>query len=516
MSEHPHSIGWFSKERKEIFNFVRRLKISIEAKKRLLLVIAQVKAGKKEIVECIKLEYPDCKACYLTSLNRKDVKNQQVELARYGIETYVVNSEAIIEQIIEDVNDNLKKGYKTIFFWDECDYGSAKNQKLNKLFAPFIDTDQIIHVLISATPQETLFSSLIERPDFTSLTFVPPEEYKGAQYFLDANLVFTPKPFLQKVADTTELQFSPHAFEVMRESYTISRNIGATRVTGKLFSLINTTDLERSLTLHFYEGFQGRPFKVQLIDATSSLNWEDPIIRRGYTCQPLEYNWLFIFNQTCTRGTDLKGWHPNIAFWHDARSCSSCNLNTLLQAILRPAHYSNCYMSKKIVDGKEYSASSTPQAIRLYVDKAAVKAATGDYTDYGKAKGKAPTRTTVPRISAKYESYESTNYELLKPHFDTIKQTFPPITSFPKKGDFYTPLQKLGINAVDRALDVWPYDNAKNLKCQLNRLHQYYIIPSYKDLDRPDSLVWVITRKLTDQVKGKMPFKATMKSMYEN
>ena len=518
MNDHPHNLAWFAKHRKEIYSFVRPLRISIEAKKRILLIVAEVKAGKKEIVECIKQDYPSLKAYYITSLNRKDVKNQQIELAQYDIETYVVNTDGIVEKIIEEIQEYIKKGTKVILFWDECDYGSGKNQKLNKLFQPFIDTPEIIHILISATPQETLFSSLTQRPDFAMLTFTPPEEYKGARYFLENNLIFTPKPFLMKVSDTSnELSFSAHGFEVIRDSFTSNRNIGAVRITGKLFALIAVPDLERIVNRHFEGSFQGRPFKIQLIDATSGMNWEDSIIRRGYTCQPLEYNWIFMFNQTCTRGTDLKGWHPNIAFWHDARPCCSCNLNTLLQAILRPAHYSSCYMTKKIVDGKEEeTATPTPQAIRLYVDKPAVKAATGDYTDYGKAKGKAPTRTVRPRTSAEYESHEATEYSSLKPHFDKISQPFPSIDEFPKSGLFYKPLKTLGINKEDRKRELWDYDAAKKLKLQQNRTEHYYIIPSYRDIALHTTLVWIITRKLTKQEKEKTKaFKATNKSMYE-
>ena len=515
MSDHPHTMSWFSKERKEIVSFVKKLKVSMEAKKRLLLVIAQVKAGKKEIVECIKLEYPDFKAYYITSLNRKDVKNQQEELAKYEIETYVVNSDGVIDDIIEEVNEYVKKGTTVIFFWDECDYGSGKTQKLNRLFAPFMDTKQIIHILISATPQETLFSSLIQRSDFATLTFTPPDEYKGAQYFLENNLVFIPKPFLQKSSDIVPtLTFTAHAFEVIRSSFTPQRNIGAIRITGRALTLdiirAQLTKLEGDVNRHFNGGMHGRSFSIKVIDAKDGLNWEDPLECHTYKTYPR--NWLFMFNQTCTRGTDLKGWHTNIAFWHDARSCSSCNLNTLLQAILRPAHYSSCYMSNEAIP------TATAQAIRLYVDKPAVKAATGDYTEYGKAKGKAPTRTTVPRVSAEYETHEATVYDSLKPYFTTISQVFPSIESFPKKGEFYTPGQTLGINEEDRSRDVWDYTSAKKLKFQQNRLHHYYIIPSYKDLTNANSLVWVITRKLTSQEKGKDAknvFKATHKSMYE-
>ena len=516
--EHPHPKGWFSQNRKEICTFTNDVKRLIHVNKRIILVVAPVKAGKREITECVKLEYPDYAAYYLTSLARKDVKKQQVELSKYGIETYIPRDNNI-EDIIEDILQHIRTGKKVLIFWDECDYGSGRNQKLSRIFTEFVDAPEIVHLLISATPEETLFSSLADRPDFKEIHFTPPKEYNGAKYFLDNNLVVIPKPFLEKLSKTTaDISFTAHAFEVMRESYTLTRNIGCVRVTDRSITtdmiLAKKNDLERVLNQHFNGNYHRRPFEIGVIDANNEMKWECPITCRGYTCAPLEKNYLFIINQTCTRGTDLKGWHANLAFWHDARSCKRTNLNTLLQAILRPSHYSNCYITKRVENSKEIEVP-TSQPIRLYVDKAAVKAATGDYTDYKKENGKAPTRTTKSRNNAEYESHESAVYEELKAHFDAISQPFPLKDSFPMQGNYYMPGKTLGINEDDRNRQIWEYEHAKRLKFQENRSSHYYIIPSYRDVRDTTTLVWVITRKLTKQVSAKKGiFKATEKSMY--
>lgn len=518
MSEHPHNREWFISKRKEIHTFVSKIDESIENGKRIILAEAEVKAGKKEIVECIKTENPDIKGYYITSLNRKDVKNQKDELALYGIETFVVNNDSVISKIITDVTEHIKKGKKVYFFFDECDYGSGKNQKIAGVFTVFMNTPEVIHILISATAQETLFASIADRSDFETLKFIPPTTYKGAKYFLENDLVYTPKPFILK-QPSSELTITPHAYDVMRESFTETRNIGGIRITGKGYTtetiLTCVRQLEKMVNRHFDGGYHGRPFKIKVIDSNNEFNWEDSITRRGYTCQPLEANWLFIFNQTCTRGTDLKDWHPNLAFWHDARPCNSCNLNTLLQAILRPSHYSACYTKNMVVNGKP-QIINIHQPIRLYVDKAAVKAATGDFTDYKKAKGKAPTRTIKTRNNAEYETHEDDNYESLKKYFSEINQPFPPLSTFPKNGEFYKSSKSLGINEEDRNREIWDYDNAKRLKFQENRRHHYYIIPAYRNLTEFRSLVWIITRKLSKQDAEKLKtFKATSKSMYE-
>jgi hypothetical protein len=519
--EDPLPKGWFRQHRKEIYKFAEDVKKTEQSGKRIMLVVAPVKAGKKEITECVKLEYPDYKAYYLTSLSRKDVKQQQNTLSKYGIETHVPRDNNI-DEINEEILKHIEEGKRVLIFWDECDYGSGTTQKLSRIFKEFVDTPEIVHLLISATPEETLFSSLADRSDFKQLHFTPPKEYNGAKYFLENNLVDIPKPFLEKLSKTTaDISFTVHALEVMRKSYTPTRNIGCVRVTGKTITtvmiLAKLAELERVLNQHFNGNYHGRPFKIEVFDANNEMKWEHRITCRGYTCAPLQYNYLFIINQTCTRGTDLKGWHANLAFWHDARSCKSSNLNTLLQAILRPSHYSSCYMTKVIENDKEVE-KPTSQPIRLYVDKAAVKAATGDYTDYKKENGKAPTRTTKSRNNAEYESHESANYEDLKVYFDAIKPTpqpFPLKDSFPMQGNYYMPGKTLGINEDDRNRQIWEYEHAKRLKFQENRSSHYYIIPSYRDVRDTTTLVWVITRKLTKQASAKKGiFKATEKSMY--
>jgi hypothetical protein len=85
--------------------------------------------------------------------------------------------------------------------------------------------------------------------------------------------------------------------------------------------------------------------------------------------------------QTCTRGTDLKGWHAALAFWHDERVSDNVSLNTMIQAVLRPCHYSTDY-------------GGTPQRVRLYVDRRVVQMAADDNMEtYLAAGGKVPART---------------------------------------------------------------------------------------------------------------------------
>jgi len=515
---HPRTEAWFETNRPEIYDYCINYFIpAIINGKRFILTVADVKAGKREIVECcmviLNRMFPNkYKAYYLTSLNRKDVQAQKHELEKYGIDTYVVNSDSIVAEIKKDIDNAVASGKKVIKFLDECDYGTGTNQKMGPLFHYFIENSSVIENLISATAEETLFSSIASRPDFILLKFTPPKEYCGAKYFLANQLIYEPKPFFQK-DDYNQLTFTAHAVEVMRESYIGERNIGGVRVTGRGITtdlvLAQQARLEDELNRLHPES--SRPFKIKVIDGHRPFEWENEETCIGYVKGNKRY--MFVFNQTCTRGTDLKGWHPALAFWHDSRHCSKCNLNTLLQAILRPSHYSSCY--------KDASGNPTPQKIRMYVSRAAVMAATGDYSLYTEEKGKAPTRTVRTRDSANYEIHgvdESiTEYSSLKVYFDAIQQEFPPLSSFTKERNFYCTPVAIGMTAEERQIKVWDFDRVKNqLKAQFNRRQMFVTIPCYMNTGDDSTLRWIIVRKLSKQEeKKKGSFKASAKSMYE-
>lgn len=396
---HPHNSEWFRVNRSSIYTFVdEKLRgVVIDGTGRNVLVKAPVKSGKREHVECIAVRFPDAAVFYVTSLDRKDVARQKAELALYGVDTHLINSEQKALTAILAINRELAAERRVILCFDECDYGSGSEQKMASMYHEFVDDERVIKLYYSASAHETEASKLRDRDDYAALTYVPPPEYCGAEYFLDEGLVAEDVDSFFEKDEDENICITEHAKLVVRESIKPDRHIGVVRV-GRGFSTRNfknrllKADIQAQLQTAMGDG---REWRIVPVDEKNSHDWEDADTARRYT-NDREVNYLFIIVQTCTRGTDLKGWHHRLAFWHDARSKRKSNLNTLLQAFLRPCHYSSSY-------------GGVPQPIRLYVDYVVVEMAAYDNLPaYLAAGGKPPARTTRARGGPDYLLSEET------------------------------------------------------------------------------------------------------------
>lgn len=374
--DHPHPAAWFEGYRREIFDFVGTILSLLSEGKRHILVKAPVKSGKREIVECISALMTQHAVKYITALNRVDVKTQKAELELYGIVTHVITAGDGLAAAVTDVSSALASGQDVICCFDECDYGAGKNQKMSAIYSKVIDDVSVVKIYFSATGQETEASNVTTRADYAAITYVPPPSYHGAKYFLEAGLVFNPAPFFED--DQGTLDISAHGIKVIQESIKFDRHIGVVR-TPRAIRVVRFKDVHvrKALEKKLQSAIPGgKKWEIIPVDEKDSHDWESTKTQRGYVLDT-ETNYLFVIHQTCTRGTDLKGWHRTLAFWHDQRMGEKVNLNTMIQAILRPSHYGD------------------PQAIRMYVDERAlmVEAGTMDVVEYLEGGGKAPTRT---------------------------------------------------------------------------------------------------------------------------
>jgi hypothetical protein len=225
--------------------------------------------------------------------------------------------------------------------------------------------------------------------------YEPPAEYCGARFFREAGLVFKPTEFLE-VDEDGDVTLTDHAKDVIRESITLDRHIGVLRTGRKVpTSLLRSKKMQKAIETQLQTLTEKR-WELVVVDQKSPFNWEST--RDQLMTLDTKTNYLIVVMQTCTRGTDLKGWHHKIAFWHDARACDNVNLNTLLQAI-RVCHYSTDYPNGEFNPGGE--GTPTPQRIRLYMDPRIVKMADDDDLEaYLSAGGKPPTRTKKGRRPA--------------------------------------------------------------------------------------------------------------------
>jgi hypothetical protein len=380
MNSHPLSREWFVESTPTVAEFVGQILAQVAAGKRHILVKAPVKSGKKVITEFIAMSFSDRRTKYITSLNRKDVKTQKAELEKYGISCFCTSGADIVSAAIADVRFDIKGKRQVVCCFDECDYGSASRQLLASLYEAVLDELRVVNIYFSATSHETAASNLTTRADFVALTYTPPSEYCGARYFLDNELVFDPLPFFDD--EDGCIRVTKHGICVIRDSITPDRHIAVVRVTRAFpTARFKDEDVKAAIAAQLMtEVPGGKPWDIHAIDNASPFNWEDRITMRGYTGDD-EVNHLFVIHQTCTRGTDLKGWHHKLAFWHDQRGSEAVSLNTMIQAALRPCHYSSNY-------------GGVPQRVRLYVDRRIVKMAADDnMEEYLAASGKAPART---------------------------------------------------------------------------------------------------------------------------
>ena len=184
MDRHPRSLDWFSTNRNSIYIFIStNLRPAIDDNCRHILIKAPVKSGKREHVECNTRVFPNASVFYVTSLDRKDVVRQKAELEQYNVYTHLINSVGAAERCILAVKTELAHERMVIICFDECDYGSGSEQKMASLYREFVDDNRVVKLYYSASAHETEASSLRDRDDFTALTYVPPPEYCGAEYF---------------------------------------------------------------------------------------------------------------------------------------------------------------------------------------------------------------------------------------------------------------------------------------------------------------------------------------------
>jgi len=377
-ASHPHRAIWFSIHRCEIVNFVNNdIVPNIQAGKRHLAIKAPVKSGKREIVEYLKIRCNELgmkhSVKYITALNRRDVKSQKVELEKYGIDTHCISGKTPCDEAIM----SIELSECSISCMDECDYGSGSRQRMAPLFTKLMDIVPHVFLYFSATIEETLASTIKNRPDFYQMRYTPPPTYRGAEWFYEKDLVFEAFPFFEK-DDGGNILFTEHAKNVIRESMKPGRNVGVVRVssgihTRSFYPDVVRNDLQKKLNL-LVPG--AKPWKIVVGDEKHIIEWESEETGGGHVNNK-NWQYLIVICQTCTRGTDLKQWHKGLAFWHDSRQANKSNANTLAQAVLRVSHY-----------GEE------GHPIRLYADERLIKYVIDDDFDaYAASGGKAPTRT---------------------------------------------------------------------------------------------------------------------------
>jgi len=354
-------------------------------------VKAEEKTGKRVIMEAIHLitiinhGFPILtsksppRSVYVTALNRKDTKDQfREQRDDFGILSIVATCAGeLIGEIIKLLRDPSHDGVIYIHL-DECDYGTGCDQSLSKLwFADElnlpINKNRIKYVTYSATPEELEYSKTGKSGLWDIHTFTPSQDYIGAQWYLDNDLVFNPKVFFDGVSD-----FSKQGIKLIkgvndncasiRDISQRMRNVIVVRDTGKgHLNLIRQAreklEEKYSCEIHIFDQNNGFDWGEEFAWAELGRKekFDENLMITGYNFKAI----VIFISQICTRSTELCTLgHRKIAIWHDTRMLDDKNAyNTISQAIGRVKHYTQ--------PGKQ------PNRIKLYCDIKVLKRTIG-------------------------------------------------------------------------------------------------------------------------------------------
>lgn len=298
-----------------------------------IIAEAPVKCGKKNMVEYYASKNistdTEEKHIFLTVLDRKDIKIQQSELELYGIKPFVVSRNTIKNNCLQQLDEYALKFKKIVAHVDESDFGTGDEQLLSQVYEKLLDVGAKI-ILYSATNEEAILSDTGINSDVVE--FVPPNNYRGASWYLDNNLVFEPKPFVSK-----DFEITQHGIELCENFSKSNKTFGILRV-----PVLEKTETEKdrkkllekqNKQRKSFASFLNKKFgiHVRFIDKDNAFDWS-----KDGDHETLSGKWILVITQTCTRSTEV-GFHDRIDFWHDYRETSS--YGTLNQAYLRVAHY---------------------------------------------------------------------------------------------------------------------------------------------------------------------------------
>lgn len=353
---------------------------------------AEEKTGKRVIMEAIHLitiinhgcsvlaSKTPPRSVYVTALNRKDTKDQFREQEdEFGILSIVATRTGdLVGEIIKLLKDNSHDGVIYIHL-DECDYGTGREQSLSKLwFAEELNLpkhkNRIKYITYSATPEELDFSSTMKNDLWDCHIFKPSENYKGAEWYLDNELVFKPEVFFDGKSDFTEQgvelikQVNDKCTSSEKPDEERMRNVIVVRDTGKnnlnlIREVKENLETKYSCEIHIFD--QSNGFYWGEKEAWGGLGMteklDENLLHKGYSFKTT----VIFISGICTRSTELCPLgHKKIAIWHDSRMLDDKKAyNTISQAIGRVKHYTQ--------------PGQKPNLIKLYCDENVLKMTIG-------------------------------------------------------------------------------------------------------------------------------------------
>jgi hypothetical protein len=199
MLDHPFSVGTFSTERPEQFNFVMKELRQVQK----AIISMPVKSGKRIVVECEAAidrgnASPNVQHIFATSFNRKDCIEQMQEMALYGIKVFCGKDLYDLPHFVAQL---LVKNEIPVIHFDESDFGTGDIQIASKIFKDLLNLDNngwdnIGIRAYSATNEEAIYSEFADL--CAKLEINLPTSFRHAPWFLAQNMVEEANEFWSK------------------------------------------------------------------------------------------------------------------------------------------------------------------------------------------------------------------------------------------------------------------------------------------------------------------------------
>lgn len=397
----PKTLADFAKTHTATYMFVQKMLYpEIERKTKFIIVDAPVKSGKRTIVEIASLIYPSAKHVFITALNRSADKLQHFELASYlgKHAVHVICRKDRIDVLFEHINKLLKSEKQIIIHHDELDYASGSEHNIKQIWDALKIIPEIQWIMYSASPEEILHSEWYEALDVSQkchIKYIPPTSYKGAEYFLENDLVFEADPFFIMDEEDEDIELSDQAIDIINNlndstKYT-NRHILIVRLsTMRIYKyakeLIESgafDELNDCKILFAHGGFDTDYVPWDSISWWETLDHTMPLV-------------IFI-DQVSSRSTEWAG-HPYLYAVHDFASTKT-SYNTIMQRQLRVAHYTTKH------GAKGYNGKGNPIKVYGTVDVFKLAAGKIDYDEFSR---KLSNRTKIEStIIAKCDNLQS-------------------------------------------------------------------------------------------------------------
>jgi hypothetical protein len=339
----------FIEERPELYSYIKNKVVPVN--KKIQLVYAPVKSGKRGMVEIHSLIDTKSKHVFLTALHRRADKRQRDELSHYGIGVYSINNQNKKDSCIEYVDNLVSKQEIIKIHLDELDFGCGTSQLLNNIWSKYKNNSNVYFILYSATIEvaKKEFLQINNINDFYECErYIPPPTYFGIKNYLENKKFFQAVPFIDYDNNADKLIVTSKGNDLIKrlisntQNVNNKRHIAILRLAGNF--KIHGKQISQFEEMKKYQDVIEAEYKIRLKFVGSNDNtieWDNP---KYWEELSLTIPFLIVINQVSGRSTEWKC-HPFLVWYHTLRT-NLTPVGTIIQDQERPVYYTSIYIDE--------------------------------------------------------------------------------------------------------------------------------------------------------------------------